>query len=79
MRFKIRASSDTFGGQETLEKYPFLKSYKSKSLNCALDEVTIEISSLSELIQIQQSVGRGVILNEFDGSYELEIYDDYRE
>lgn len=68
---------------EILSAYPILKKYEPKIdfpyENKTVPRLTIEVSSISELLELQQGIKEEIILGQFEGEYFLEIYDNYRE
>lgn len=82
MRFKIdRTWYDD--ANKILSVYPILKEYEPEIdfpyENKTVPRLTVEISSISKLLKLQQGIGKEIILGKFEGVYYLEIYDDYRE
>ena len=84
MRFTInRTWLSNNEPDETLTVYPILKEYEPEIdfpyENKTVARLTVEISSISKLLELQHGIGEEIILGEFEGVYYLEIYDDYRE
>lgn len=84
MRFTInRTWLSNNEPDEILSVYPILREYDSKIdfpyEDKTTPRLTIEVSSISKLLELQQGVGEEIILGKFEGDYYLEIYDNYRE
>lgn len=83
MRFKIDRTSWYDGEYDILSVYPILKEYEPEIdfpyENKTVPRLTVEISSISKLLKLQQRIGKEIILGKLEGVYYLEIYDDYRE
>ena len=66
-----------------LSVYPILREYDSKIdfpyEDKTTPRLTIEVSSISELLELQKGIKEEIILGQFEGEYFLEIYDNYRE
>ena len=81
MKFKINTSNWTFSREdvEFLENYDLRFKSENNNRYSILGDDTINIHSLEELIDIQESLGELILMRNNKGELEIEIYNDYRE